>query len=384
MRRREFLRSAGVGAATATIAVALPRIIEAATSYPVSSAADLQSALNANRPDITLTASITIPSDGIRWPNATDITLRANPGVVITYAGTDGPGLLGCTSPAGKTVRFYNVTIDGGWQSYQSESDVDGQPADFSGYNYVELIGCIIRNCRRAGFYCTNNKKVFISNCTFSKICRDGTWANNTVDFTVQDSVFEYCRDDAGSCHVDPGRSITGRRVRFLRNQLFQTFEAKFLGGGDVLVEGNYFDLMGPAGVYFGIDPTTGEGARQVQTGYVVRNNVFRNLMDTAMLSWSGDIQTAVQLYAPGKNTGILVERNRFEIMPDGGKYVSDLYPTRTQGLFDKDGWIDERIYPGDRAIRIFSRNARSTTANIVRNNTFIGAWNATPQRIVE
>ena len=142
-----------------------------------------------------------------------------------------------------------------------------------------------------------------------------------------------------------------------------------------MIVSDNEMDLPGPYGVFFGYD-NSGEGKSQRQTGYVARNNTFRNFVNwpTAGEQW------CIQIFAPGLASSCVIEGNKLVSLAGPAK-VGEVYPDMLDSngepmrVFDKTQWYDPVLDPSRLGIIVESNNAKDEALNIVRDNEFIGQW---------
>jgi hypothetical protein len=117
--RRQLLGTVAYGAASG----AFPYVIRKAHAQAVVqvfNSSQLQAALDAipngglNR--IRIMTSFAIPSPGIVIRAFPETIIESEPGAILSHSGTEYKGIRG-TPSANRAVYFYDVTVDGGWNS---------------------------------------------------------------------------------------------------------------------------------------------------------------------------------------------------------------------------------------------------------------------------
>jgi hypothetical protein len=191
--RRQLLGTVAYGAASG----AFPYVIRKAHAQAVVqvfNSSQLQAALDAipngglNR--IRIMTSFAIPSPGIVIRAFPETIIESEPGAILSHSGTEYKGIRG-TPSANRAVYFYDVTVDGGWNSNKSEHPNDAySPWDLSGYGRAEFRRCRTQFSRRAGLYATECGVLIMDACSFYGICRDAIWTNGTVEWNLSNRTF--------------------------------------------------------------------------------------------------------------------------------------------------------------------------------------------------
>lgn len=383
--RRQFIRSVLFGGASSLYAhaIGLTRFHAAAAEIPdvetagtvVTSAADLQSALNKGITDITLAAAVDSPPGGIYVPRlASGRVLRCSGDGILQRGPNDTDAVIHSGDHSGGSLTLINFRVDGGWRSNPHEPPLEQYRRIsnyyFPNYTLLQFEGCVSCYSYQTGIWAPFASTLEVVGCTFFACTRDAVWEPGVRDYTFTDNVVMACGDDSWGTHYAQSDCLPNTRYIYCaRNKMYGSNGMKGHGGAEdgtyngkksqVVIEDN--EMYGCFyGIQFFYDRNNNEPVARPRN-VIFRRNKIENCVRSVPWVTEYKIGRPIEFRFPNHPVDSTLQITGNEIIRDlalQGQNIQDYYSWSTgagrpvnvpgasafTGYYNKTGFVTE--YP--------------------------------------